>query len=336
MITYKHPQGKVVVVHDNGTMTCTKNGKPATTSATPEKLAAGRGGWVQVESADEPPPPMPDAPTAGFVIRQPMRFAQATQDLVLEAVHDDRWWFQQKLDGIRAQLVIGNGIAWARASTGGSLKSTAAGPVAKKVIDSVLDHSEPIILDGEIISGAWWMFDILMGEDDRSGYAERYRFLTTYIEKAGLSPAVRLLPTAQTSTEKAGLLERVIESGGEGVLIKRRDSTYDWGRRVEHSLKFKITHTVDCVVTARNGSDHMNATLGLYETPKSVLPVTIGNASMIGKPDAKVGDVVEVRYLYAGAGGRLVQPTVLRKRTDKYPPDCLMDQLVFVNKEVLT
>ena len=49
----------------------------------------------------------------------------------------------------------------------------------------------------------------------------------------------------------------------------------------------------------------------------------------------KVGDVLEVRYLYTGANGRLYQPTILRKRDDKAMQECLTSQLKHVNKEVL-
>jgi hypothetical protein len=115
--------------------------------------------------------------------------------------------------------------------------------------------------------------------------------------------------------------------------MKRQDSSYCSDMRVDHCLKYKVTHTIDCVVIERNGGDHLNATLAVFDGKDLV---TIGNTSMIGKPDVALMEVVEVRYLYAGANGRLVQPTVLRKRTDKPAEDCTIDQLVFVNKEGLT
>jgi hypothetical protein len=42
---YAHPDGKEIVVYDDDTYRCTKAGKKATTSATPEKLRAGYGRW---------------------------------------------------------------------------------------------------------------------------------------------------------------------------------------------------------------------------------------------------------------------------------------------------
>lgn len=49
----------------------------------------------------------------------------------------------------------------------------------------------------------------------------------------------------------------------------------------------------------------------------------------------KKGDVVEVRYLYVGANGRLYQPTFPKIRDDKAPHECTWDQLVHVQKGVL-
>lgn len=98
----------------------------------------------------------------------------------------------------------------------------------------------------------------------------------------------------------------------------RRHRTKDW-------LKVKFYREVDCVVTARN-TGACNAYLAVYDDRGHL--TQIGSASMIGKPDAKVGDVVEVKYLSWRAGGALVQPSVLRIRPDKQAEDCSVSQLV--------
>jgi hypothetical protein len=41
----------------------------------------------------------------------------------------------------------------------------------------------------------------------------------------------------------------------------------------------------------------------------------------------KVGDVVEIRYLYVGSQGKLYQPIFLRKRLDIDPSSCILKQL---------
>ncbi|HZZ00926.1 MAG TPA: hypothetical protein VFE36_15300 [Candidatus Baltobacteraceae bacterium] len=42
-----------------------------------------------------------------------------------------------------------------------------------------------------------------------------------------------------------------------------------------------------------------------------------------------VGDVVEIRYLYAYRGGSLYQPVYLGKRTDMDQSDCKLSQLKY-------
>lgn len=49
-VIYMHPQGKSIVVWEDGSMDCRDaGGRRARTSATPEKLAAGHGAWKRVE-----------------------------------------------------------------------------------------------------------------------------------------------------------------------------------------------------------------------------------------------------------------------------------------------
>jgi ATP-dependent DNA ligase len=178
------------------------------------------------------------------------------------------------------------------------------------------------------------MFD--MTDDDirdSDPYEERLiHLLAFFVRYSGMSHLLKVLPTAKTMDEKEALLAAVIDGAGEGVLIKHRDGGYTHDARVTHSLKYKITHTVDAVVMAVNDKADCSATLGLWVEDKFL---SIGSTSMIGKGTAEIGDVLEVKYLYVGSGGSLVQPSVVRKRTDKHPSDCTPDQLIFVNKKVI-
>lgn len=48
---YRHPQGGYIEVYSDGTMQAwNAAGKKKSTSATPEKLAAGHGAWTEVDS----------------------------------------------------------------------------------------------------------------------------------------------------------------------------------------------------------------------------------------------------------------------------------------------
>ena len=86
-------------------------------------------------------------------------------------------------------------------------------------------------------------------------------------------------------------MARIEALGGEGIVLKLRSGLYRSGQRSRSQLKIKFRKTVDCVVTDRNRGKNSNALLGLYDGP---LLRHVGRCSMIGKPDALTGDVVEV------------------------------------------
>jgi hypothetical protein len=60
------------------------------------------------------------------------------------------------------------------------------------------------------------------------------------------------------------------------------------------------------------------------------VPVPVGNVTIpANQPVPKVGQVLEVRYLYAYKGGSLFQPTSLGVRDDVDPPECVIGQLKY-------
>jgi len=62
--------------------------------------------------------------------------------------------------------------------------------------------------------------------------------------------------------------------------------------------------------------------------------VSVGNLTIPpNHPIPRVGDVVEVRYLYCHVGGSLYQPTYLGVRDDVEPAECLVTQLKFKRDE---
>lgn len=342
---YLHPQGKRIDLLDNDGIVCTKNGKKATTSATADKLRAGHGGWVRVHGGSSP------AATAASIAAPlsvatpkttltPMKFQETPVGTVRDFSRDPRWVFQQKVDGIRAQLVVDpSETPWFRNGRGGALVSAVAAPTVAAVLAEIpaVDPGQPgYTVDGEILNGTFYAFDLVVEGGERTLLADRLVNLTGWhkiMQDNGYASNIAVLPTAHTETAKTDLWDTIKSQGAEGVIAKRLDGTYDWGQRVTHSLKLKITHTLDVVVVGRNVGADCNAVLALHDATGT--QIKVGTVSCIGHNEVKVGDVVEVKTLYAGSGGKLVQPSILRVRADREPESCLTAQMKFADKRIV-
>jgi ATP-dependent DNA ligase len=335
---YAHPQGSTIEVFANGALVKTRpDGKKTTTSATPEKLAAGHGGWLLIEGSEQPFPTQAEvaARPAPKRILRPMKFDGVEPALLNDYIENDDYVLQQKIDGIRAQLVYEpRSLPWFRNGAGARLVSSTAAkttePLLKRLGPTVNDFG--FTIDGEVLDGCFYVFDLIIDGGEKAPLHDRLTALEAWHTVVN-DPSICLLPTARTTLDKQRLAVAVYEQGAEGWIAKRLDGTYDWGQRVAHSLKIKLTKAADCVVLERNRDGKSNMVLAVWH--EGVL-TEIGSASAIGKPDAKVGEVVEVRFLYLGADRRLVQPTVLRLRTDKAASECNSDQMRFTDKQVVS
>jgi ATP-dependent DNA ligase len=143
---------------------------------------------------------------------------------------------------------------------------------------------------------------------------------------------IRVLPIATTVDEKRKLLRTVERISGEGLMFKRVDGLYRPGRRSRDMVKAKFTTTCDAVVTAIGVDGHNNCHYSVFDGTQLR---EIGSCSLNGKPAVVIGDVIELRYLYASDDDRLYQPRMLRVRRDKTPQSCTIDQLKYTNREVM-
>jgi len=256
-------------------------------------------------------------------------------------IKDDSWVMEQKLDGHRLlQLSPGMNLPPTAITRNGSIYT-------RKLPRAIQDFRFPEgewALDGELVDSTYWVFDIPReplnaigagegGWDKPLVLAERRAVLETFL--SAVPSPFRIVPQAKTVDEKIKLASKALGECYEGLLLKKADSPYRSGGRTEEWLKVKFVSTADCVVLDVRDDGKDSARLGLVD---GVTLVDVGRASLIGKEkrgEIRPGDVVEVRYLYTGAGGRLYQPTILRLRDDKTPPECSIAQLKHVNKEVL-
>jgi len=78
-----------------------------------------------------------------------------------------------------------------------------------------------------------------------------------------------------------------------------------------------------------NTEGHNSAVIGLYRADGKLYRLC--GLSLNGKEPVKIGDVVEIDYLYGTAKLEAVQINLVRVRDDKKPHQCTIDQLV-INK----
>jgi bifunctional non-homologous end joining protein LigD len=158
-------------------------------------------------------------------------------------------------------------------------------------------------------------------------YRERYRLLLDLICERDQEP-IGLAPVFTTAKEKAGLLRDLKELRREGIVFKRLDAPYTPGRPNSggSQYKFKFTATLSAVVAKINPQRSVElrliGKLGWQPAGNVTIPA---NQSI-----PQVGEVVEVRYLYAfQQSGVLYQPVYLGRRTDIDPAECMVIQLKY-------
>jgi bifunctional non-homologous end joining protein LigD len=271
-----------------------------------------------------------------MIIPQLAKSAEVTS---LESfIHDERWVMEQKLDGNRILLMSpGMDMPPTAITRNGNLYS-------KKIPTAVQNFRFPEgewVLDGELVGDTYWVFDMPVfpapaGIPTPLPLWARRAALETFMDSVA-SP-FRLVPQAKDREDKIALADQALANNFEGLLLKKADSPYRSGGRTEEWLKVKFVSTADVIVMGVRTDGKDSVDLGLVNAEDRGAVIPVGRASLIGKEKAgliQMGDVLEVRYLYTGAGGRLYQPTILRKRTDKFPHECDTAQLKHVNKEVL-
>lgn len=277
----------------------------------------------------------------------PMLFDSADPQTIHEFIDDDDWLLQQKVDGMRCLIVLDPSTDAVFITRNGKHLDSAAAKLHFPLIREALSElhknlTSTLYLDGELMTdtGHLVLFDIPPFSEDPRPLTKRLAHLRRLLNYYP-HPKISMVRTAYTKKDKENLLRLVREIGGEGVIAKLIDSSYAPGQRVKHSLKLKFSQTADCIVVDLNRGESLkskkggmknNYILGVYDGDWIV---EIANVSGIGREPLSIGDVVEVEYLYVGAGGRLVQPRIVKSRPDKDPEDCRVDQLHFVSKVVL-
>lgn len=235
-------------------------------------------------------------------------------------LNDPNYLISQKIDGRRLVAGVRDRKPFAYNRSGDSL---ALPPHLNETFKRRFPGSW--LFDGELIDKDYYIFDVLEfpgGRLTNNPYSERLQLIESILSE-GQIPVLHYVPSY--GLNKHQFFERCQRDNYEGVVFKRINAPYSPGR-TKSQLKFKFTHTVDCVVLATRSDDKDNLTLGLDDGTKMV---EVGRVSALTGDGGKVtiGDVVEVTCLYVTEDDKLYQPTKPKLRQDKYPDECDILQL---------
>jgi bifunctional non-homologous end joining protein LigD len=237
-------------------------------------------------------------------------------------LHDDAYCLQEKKNGER-RTVDKN-----KESIKGGNKKGETVSIPKTIADSIKVHND-IELDAEIIGDKLYLFDLLRYDSNdlrNLPYKERFEKLNSL--KFG--KATEVVKTAFTTAAKKKMLKELEEANAEGVVAKLLSGVYKVGREGSTSYKYKFYKTATVKVsslTKNKRSVQMSVLNGKEFT--EVGSVTIA----VNQEMPKVGDYLEVRYLYAYKGGSLYQPTFLFTRDDVSDSDASIEQLEYKSED---
>jgi bifunctional non-homologous end joining protein LigD len=238
-------------------------------------------------------------------------------------INDPAFCAQEKFDGRRV-LVRKEGPVLEGINRKGLITGLPSS-VAKEVRDIPGD----VVIDGECIGDVLFVFDLLLlhGTDIRTrAYRDRLFALNQIVSRD--FGFIKLVDTALNTAQKAALLDRLRREKREGIVFKRLSTAYVAGLSATggDNVKNKFYATASFIVDKVNGK--RSVSLMLFDGHKIV---AAGNVTI--PPNHKipvVGDVVEVRYLYAfRESGCIFQPVYLGKRDDITAVECTVGQLKY-------
>ena len=255
----------------------------------------------------------------------PQLLNSISEEELFTYIENNDFILQEKFDGERrlVQLKDNNVIGINRKGLSISLPAALA--------DSILESGETnCVLDGEALGDRIIVFDVL---EDSSGclrdkpYSKRLTSLKricTAIE----SDMIKMVATASTTKQKQSLLSNVKKQTGEGVVVKNKTAAYKAGRpnKLGNQLKYKFVESAS-VIVIEISDNKRSVSMSVLDKGKQV---NVGKVTIKANQDIpKIGDILEVQYLYAYKGGSLFQPVCLGVRTDLDINDCVITQLKY-------
>ncbi len=330
------------------------------------KKIEGRYALIQTDGKNWLAHRMKDQPKLSVGDLSPMLTTEGSVERLTKA----QWAFEGKWDGYRLLVEVDHGKLTLRSRRGRDV--TGEYPQLKALAADLADHH--VILDGEAValdeSGVpsfsqmqnrarstrleFWAFDILFLDGRplmKAKYRDRRKILEALADGGGL-----IVPAA-IDGDGPEALEYARSRGWEGVIAKKRESTYQPGRRSSSWIKDKIWNTQEVVIGGwRQGEGGRTSGIGalmlgipgedglqfvgrvgtgftekqLTSLKKVLTPLETDEspfAARLTGPDAKGVTFVrpelvgEVRYSERTSDNRLRQPSWRGLRDDKTPDE---------------
>jgi len=251
------------------------------------------------------------------------------EEEVEELLMDDQFLVQEKKDGKRL-------ILQKEGSTiiGINRRGIACG-IPESVIRSAKALPGDWLIDGELIGEDYHPFDLLEHDGSYRAQPLRRRLVALFnLLASGQAPNIQLVGSYTGEAVKRRFLERCREGNLEGVVFKDMTAPYIPGRPNSGGAqrKFKFVETASVVVTSLNGKRSVK--IGVLDGERMI---SCGNVTIpVGSDIPRIGDILEVRYLYSfKESGSLFQPVFLGVRDDLELKECSVGQLKFKREELV-
>jgi len=237
---------------------------------------------------------------------------------------DDTFYLQPKHDGKRLLVSKrGNDI------TGINRRGIECG-IPESIRAAAMVLPGDCLVDGEAVGGILHVFDLieLEGSDIRQiPYRGRLVKLLNLLASCHQN-SIQWVATITGGLAKSRVFEQLREDHAEGVVFKQIGAPYTAGRPNSggSQFKFKFVETASVMVSANNPK--RSVAISVWSGGK---PVPAGNVTIPSSHEVpRLGDIIEVRYLYAMPGSNaLFQPVYLGVRDDIASAECTLDQLKF-------
>lgn len=227
-------------------------------------IQTGGKNWLMHRMKDEQPQPAPES-AGGQSARAQTELPRGLSPMLatpgsIDGLDSEEWCFEAKWDGYRLIVEIDHGELTLRSRAGNVV--TERYPGLAVLAGELEDHQ--VVLDGEIVvfdskgipnfgllqvgggDAEFLAFDLLFLDGTsllRKKYVDRRRVLEVLAAKA---PSMQVPPLLDGSGAEA--LAHSQEQGWEGVVAKRKDSTYLVGKRGTAWIKAKNWRTQEVVI----------------------------------------------------------------------------------------